>query len=120
MLKRNVLPSRGRIQAVHAAIVAAPVAAESPELTFSGWPDAYWGFRIAHEGKQNQDEHEWVNYQVPTRSLRDLANMVRFFGGFLSSYNSSFCSLLRKVLFPLVQEGRKHTWLLERAAALPV
>lgn len=76
MLKRNILPSRGRIQAVHAAIVPAPVAAAQEALTFSGRGTEFWGFSVTHSDEAPAPA-DFIEYQVPTASLRDLADMVR-------------------------------------------
>ena len=55
---------------VDAAIVDGPTAAEKPTMQFMGLGDQYWGFRVARESWEHPQK---VTYDVPTKSLRDLA-----------------------------------------------
>lgn len=69
VLKTNVASLTHVIVPVHAALVDTATAEEQKTLTLKGRGSEYWGFRVDHNGRKQEDT---VTYEVETRTLAQI------------------------------------------------
>lgn len=69
VLKSNVASLTHVIVPVHAAVVDTATAEGQKTLTLKGRGSEYWGFRVDHNGRKQEDT---VTYEVETRTLAQI------------------------------------------------
>lgn len=69
VLQANVASLPHVVMPVHAALVDTATAEETSTLTFKGRGSEYWGFRVDHNGRKQEDT---VTYEVETRTLAQI------------------------------------------------
>lgn len=69
MLRSNLASVQHVAVPVQAALVDTTTAEEKKTLTFKGRATEYWGFRVDHNGRMQEDT---VTYEVETRTMAQI------------------------------------------------